>query len=117
MDSFVFQKLYIPKYDKTLEDIIDYSTFSKETTETWLSEEITSEQADELLTNFTTHEKCKTKTYLSSFQFYSRMRNLGYDYTECYNVSKDANINFNEFSLRKEKLKDRYVRKLLSCEY
>jgi len=112
LDSFVFQKLYIPKCDKTLEDIIDYSTFSKETNETWLSKEITSEQADELLTNFTTNEKCKTKTYLSSFQFYSRMRNLGYDYTKCFNISKTSDINFKEFKIRKENLKQRYLKQI-----
>ena len=112
LDSFVFQKLYIPKYDKTLEDIIDYSTFSKETNETWLSKEITSEQADELLTNFTTNEKCKTKTYLSSFQFYSRMRNLGYDYTKCFNISKTSDINFKEFKIRKENLKQQYLKQI-----
>jgi hypothetical protein len=114
--------LSIRKYREDMEDMINFSDISKnlgkynysQDTKHWVNETngLSRENCFNIMTDFTRNTNYMDRNFID-FNFYSRMRNLGYTFDELWNMKKDYGESFDTSNVIKDAMKVEYLNKLL----
>ena len=117
--------LSIRKVKNDMIGTIDYSDISKnmgkynykKDTKQWSNDTngLSRERCFEIMTDFTRNTNYINRNFID-FNFYSRMRNLGYTFDELWNMKKDYSHSFVGSNFRKIGLQAEYMDKLLGVK-
>jgi len=123
LHSLYFAVLTIKKYDKTLEEMISYAPISKDmkghdfsnNNKHWVNDKtgLTKDRCIEILEDLIRNSNYRNRIYID-FNFYSRMRNLGYTFDELWDMKRDYGVSFETSNLMRKQMKYEYMQRVLS---
>jgi radical SAM superfamily enzyme YgiQ (UPF0313 family) len=122
LDAFSVTPLHIKSFEPDLSDVLVYSKISKnpdtysmrvDTQDQWKSQNMNRAMADQIVEEFHKLPKYRKRNkVVSMMAFYSRMRNLGYSFEECYEINLENDFFVNSEG-RRLNLKKEYLEKIL----
>jgi len=122
LHSLYFAVLTIKKYNPELSNMISYAPIAKDMklngfsndNKHWVNKKtgLTKDRCIEILEDIIRNTNYLNRIYID-FNFYSRMRNLGYTFNELWNMKRDYSYSFESSNLIKEGMKDEYLTRLL----
>jgi|GEM_PF-1330342 len=90
-----------------------YDSTSMPTSQSWKNTYLTTEIAENLEQEFYQDSRARQKNSMSIFQYYNRMRNLGYDHRQIKNLYTDDLVFVKSAIIKKNRIKNNYLGNIL----
>ena len=90
-----------------------YDSTSMPTSQSWKNTYLTTEIAENLEQEFYQDSRARQKNSMSIFQYYNRMRNIGYDHRQIKNLYTDDLVFVKSAIIKKNRIKNNYLGNIL----